>query len=208
MAPLVKKMITLAALTFLWAQQTTAQNAYSIGFHAGYNNARAHHLNGGSTSARQGRVAGVSLNVFPTNAMIGYRAEIHFIQKGASIKSDTTRASFYFNYIEIPLLFRTAASLEGIKPYVFAGPKIGFLIANRAKIETNGVSKKIELKDDTEPIDFSIDGGGGLEYTVGRMTTFAAIRYSLGLLDIDKSRNGEWYARDFQIVSGINFSLK
>ena len=208
MAPLVKKMITLAALTFLWAQQTTAQNTYSIGFHAGYNNARARHLNGGSTSARPCMVAGVSLNVFPTNAMIGYRAEIHFIQKGASIKSDTTRASFYFNYIEIPLLFRTAASLEGIKPYIFAGPKIGFLIANRAKIETNGVSKKIDLKDDTEPIDFSIDGGGGLEYTVGRMTTFAAIRYSLGLLDIDKSRNGEWYARDFQIVSGINLSLK
>ena len=208
MTSLVKNMIALAALTFLWVQQTTAQNTYSIGFHTGYNNARAHHLNGGSTLARPGVVAGISLNIFPLNALIGYRAEIHWIQKGASIRSDTTRASFYFNYIEIPLLFRTAASLEGFKPYVFAGPKIGFLIANLGKIKINGVSKKIDLKDDTEPIDFSIDAGTGLEYAVGRITFLAAIRYSLGLLDIDKSRNGEWYARDFQIVSGINLSLK
>jgi hypothetical protein len=200
--------MALSVVMCLGFAETSAQNSYSIGFYGGLNRAKAHHLNNGSTSSRPGGVFGLSLDILPANALIGYRAEIHFIQKGASIHGDTSLARFEFNYIEIPLIFRSAARHEGFKPFFFAGPKIGFLLSGRARTKLNGATQKFDLKKDTERMDLSLDGGGGLEYTFSRMTLFGSVRYSHGLLDIDKSRDGEWYSRDFQIISGIHFSFR
>lgn len=190
------------------AYSVSAQNAVDIGFYGGLNRADARQFNGGSTSSRSGSVFGTFIEIIPPHAWVSYQIELHYIQKGASIQDDASRAHFRFHYLEIPLLFKSTAKFESFRPFVFAGPKIGFLLSSGAKLKTNGTSESINLDKDTEALDFSADMGLGCEYTAGRATLFISTRFSLGLFDIDKSRNGEWYARDFQIVAGTKFNLK
>lgn len=186
----------------------TAQNAVTLGLQGGHNNAKARHLNVGTTSKRSGIVAGGFVEIIPPNSLISYQVEFHYLQKGAYIKGDTSRVRFKFNYLEIPLLLRSTARNDGIKPFVFAGPKIGILLSAIANIKTTSLSESRDLKKDTKPIDFSLDMGIGFEYAFGQTCFFGAARYSLGLVDIDKSSRGEWYSRDFQITAGTKIDLK
>jgi hypothetical protein len=181
----------------------------NVGIYGGLNFARAHHLYDVSTLTRTGEVFGGFLEIVPSRSLISYQAEIHFIQKGATLDSAHAKVlKWRFSYIELPLLLRTTAHALGLKPFLFVGPKIGLLLTATAMEKTGNQSNRYNEKRATRPVEVSVDGGIGIELEIqSAWVAFASLRYSLGLTDIDKS-SGVWTSRDTQLILGTKFSLK
>ena len=87
------------------------------------------------------------------------------------------------------------------KPYVMAGPTVGWLLS----AEVDGE----DIKDDVKSIDFGIAFGGGVSLPMGNNTVFVEGRYSLGLTDIndDPTDDTKFKTKGIQIMAGITFPL-
>lgn len=111
-------------------------------------------------------------------------------------------ATFKFNYINIPLLFKYEIadkfSLE-------AGPYVGFLTSAKLKAKIQGVgSETIDAKDMLKSTDFGIAIGMNYEFTD---VIFANARYQSGLTEIGdaEGNNNDIKNSVFQIGLGFRF---
>lgn len=111
-------------------------------------------------------------------------------------------ATFKFNYINIPLLFKYEIadkfSLE-------AGPYVGFLTSAKLKAKIQGVgSETIDAKDMLKSTDFGIAIGMNYEFTD---VIFANARYQSGLTEIGDAdgNNNDIKNSVFQIGLGFRF---
>lgn len=111
-------------------------------------------------------------------------------------------ATFKFNYINIPLLFKYEIadkfSLE-------AGPYVGFLTSAKLKAKIQGVgSETIDAKDMLKSTDFGIAIGMNYEFTD---VIFANARYQSGLTEIGdaEGNNNDIKNSIFQIGLGFRF---
>lgn len=183
------------------------QARYNVGVHSGVNFASASQSQDVNTSSRVGWIAGGLFEIVPQNSMVSIQTEIHYIQKGMDFDSAGSAIHWQFNYIEIPLLIRTAYRHEGFRPFAFIGPKVGFLLHSQAAIRLPDRHENVDLSDVTESVEFALDGGFGLQYTRDtRITYFAQLRFSVGLKDIDKS-GARWLSRDTQLTAGVKFAV-
>lgn len=200
-------MRTTVCMVFLFISSVWGQTRYNAGFHGGLNFASASQSQNVKTSTRTGWIAGGLLEIVPQTSFVSFQIECHYIQKGMDFDSAGSAIHWQFNYIEIPILVRTAYRHEGFRPFAFVGPKIGFLLHSRAAIRLPDRRENIDLADVTESIELSLDGGFGLQYTRDtRVTYFAQLRFSAGLKDIDKS-NARWQSRDTQLTAGVKFAV-
>ena len=97
-----------------------------------------------------------------------------------------------------------------IKPYLMAGPTIGFLQDAKLKVIMGGDSELEDLKDDLKSIDFGIGFGAGLDLPIGNNSIFVEARYSLGLMNIADKADGPYEdvkTRGIQIFAGITFPM-
>lgn len=111
-------------------------------------------------------------------------------------------ATFKFNYINIPLLFKYEIadkfSLE-------AGPYVGFLTSAKLKAKIQGVgSETIDAKDMLKSTDFGLAIGMNYEFTD---VIFANARYQSGLTEIGdaEGNNNDIKNSIFQIGLGFRF---
>lgn len=111
-------------------------------------------------------------------------------------------ATFKFNYINIPLLFKYEIadkfSLE-------AGPYVGFLTSAKLKAKIQGVgSETIDAKDMLKSTDFGLAIGMNYEFTD---VIFANARYQSGLTEIGdaEGNNNDIKNSVFQIGLGYRF---
>lgn len=111
-------------------------------------------------------------------------------------------ATFKFNYINIPLLFKYEIadkfSLE-------AGPYVGFLTSAKLKAKIQGVgSETIDAKDMLKSTDFGLAIGMNYEFTD---VIFANARYQSGLTEIGdaEGNNNDIKNSVFQIGLGFRF---
>ncbi|MBI2070402.1 MAG: PorT family protein [Elusimicrobia bacterium] len=121
-------------------------------------------------------------------------------------------AKYELSYLELPVLLKAKFGKGNFKPYVFAGPNIGFLLDSSITTQINifGYSAgiKIDLKDATESIKLAGDIGWGVEWAFHKSVSFVAdMRYSLGLTEIYKGSSGN-KLNGFKGLFGIAFDLK
>jgi opacity protein-like surface antigen len=142
----------------------------------------------------------------PLSDKIDLHVEPMFLQKGGKIKEDSDKATFKINYFEIPLMFRyTFQNNASLKPYVIAGPSIGFLMSAKIDVE-NG--PELDQKDDTKSIDFGLGFGGGVKLPRGNKTFFAEARYVFGLTNVnDVEGESEVKNRGLQVVAGVTIPV-
>ena len=102
-------------------------------------------------------------------------------------------------YLSFPLLVKVAFGESNIKPYLTAGPEIGFLLSGKdyakatAEAEAQGikvgpytVDQEQDIKDMLESMEFALDFGAGLNYSFGNIGVFADFIYSLGITKVNK----------------------
>jgi len=130
--------------------------------------------------------------------------------KGPKAKEGEKKVVFRLTYVEIPVMFKYIIGTNTIKPYLMAGPTIGFLQDAKLKVTTGGDSEWDDMKDDLKSIDFGFGFGAGLDLPIGNNSIFVEARYSLGLMNIADSAEGPYAdvkTRGIQIFAGITFPM-
>ncbi|HER43681.1 MAG TPA: PorT family protein, partial [Candidatus Eisenbacteria bacterium] len=134
---------------------------------------------------------GVFLN-YAFDEALSIQPEILYVPKGVKgvlydgfIDVDVTPS---IDFIEIPLLLKYTFPAGGaIRPCIFAGPSVGFVIDSQLEIGAGWLSSKIDMSDFTNDTDFSIVAGAGIGYeTRYGLLTFDA-RFQRGFSNIIES---------------------
>ena len=143
---------------------------------------------------------------------IRLQIEPRYIQKGE--KSELTDPTFMakstgtFNYIELPILVKAEFGESNFRPFVLAGPNIGFLISISSESFIDGQSVGVNnSKAGYKANDFALDFGAGMEYRITSILSLSSsVRYSLGLLNIHIGPDSV-KTRGIQIYIGCLFSV-
>ena len=150
----------------------------------------------------------LSVQYEPMYLQKGSTADVDGID-GANIEIDLA-------YIEIPVMIKYTFPGESIKPYMMAGPTVGFNIKAEKvfsglpdltqSLYTNGT---YDIKDDVTYMDFGLGFGAGICMPVGERVLFVQARYTLGLTNISNmdDDDDEVTTNGIQILGGIKIPL-
>jgi opacity protein-like surface antigen len=186
----------------------SAQTKFSLGVNVGPNFANLKTDPDLSWDSRFGFIIGADAE-FMFSDMWGLQAGVEYIMKGAEYTFLNETVTIKLSDISIPIYVKVKFPLDGsaFKPFLFAGPQIGFITS--AEIEGGGTTQ--DVKDQFESMDFALDFGAGGQYALNPKTAiFASLGYSLGLVNIvklDVGEEGSMKTTGFQILVGVRFQL-
>lgn len=153
-------------------------------------------------------------------------AQPMYLQKGALVTQLDTNLDFPFKFafLELPV-FLKAEFGNTVRPYLMAGPTVGYLLTADTEVEYSGLTFKGDLKEVTEDLDFGLGFGAGLRYPLSTISIFVEGRYFLGLVNMQKGgtftmsagpiteeitwdKDEDAYKnRGIQIMAGVAFAL-
>jgi hypothetical protein len=116
--------------------------------------------------------------------------------------------SIRLSYMELPMLLRVSSRRRWARPYLVAGPELGYLLRARVHTTTRDRSVSKNSKDSFKKLDFALALGGGLVVPAGGPSVFVEARGSLGLWGIVQ-RGGlqRWEARRFLVGAGVTLPV-
>ena len=236
----MKKVTCLIIAFLMWgilpaySQSSDFQsNKFSIGIIGGLNFADMYFPNSQGPDDQEittllGFGAGAVLDIrLSENILV--RIEPMYLQKGGKIEEGTDRVNqpegqINLSYIEIPLLIQYTFG-NRIKPYLIAGPTLGYNLTSEIEFDLTGLKFTGDLKEVTETFDLGLTFGGGVQVPVGIGTIFLEGRYSYGLInqrksgtvtvssngfefELDSDKEEDKYTnRGFQLLAGVLFPL-
>lgn len=185
----MKKLLITLGLVSLMMLGTTAFAGNEFGFKGGLNMANfSGDVEG--TDTRTGFGGGLFFKINMPNGNFAFQPEVLYVMKGAKGTEDmegtVVDVEYKMNYIEVPVLVKYNFPTQGkIKPNLFLGPFIGFLMTSKVEATAEGISAEVDMKDITKSVEFGSTFGGGVDIMVGPKgkLSFDA-RYSLGLSNI------------------------
>jgi len=197
--------IIIAASSFT----TYSQSKLSLGFEAGLNIANANQTPSTSFGSKTCFIVGALLDA-PITPTFSIAPGLRFITKGNSYSGADGVASNSLSVIEIDALAKVKFPMTDIKPYIFAGPNVGFIMsASYSQTPTGGTSSTTDTSPNFETIDFGIMFGGGLDFKLTpTMDMFGQVGYSLGLSNIQKNNPASTTkTTGIQFTTGLKFKL-
>jgi hypothetical protein len=114
------------------------------------------------------------------------------------------------SYIDIPILIKYYLPSPIIKPFIFIGPSIGFLVSAKKEEEEIGVpgmvkNIEIDVKNETTSIDFGAVVGVGVKIPFAIIDFTLDARYNYGFTSTDKINSSETYNRVIAVYIGVGF---
>lgn len=169
-----------------------------------------------NTSLLLGTSVGAIVEI-PMNGILSLRAEPSYIQKGTDvtvvITNSNTNASWSklrSQYLQIPVELKAILPMPLFTPHIFFGPNVGYLLSAKAESfdAITGQEFDGDVKHQDKNVDFAIDFGAGLDYSITPLIKANFdLKYSLGLMNIDNTSTGAVYTRGFQMFVGVLFSI-
>jgi hypothetical protein len=170
-------VITLAGLALLSTNVANAAEELYGGIKGGVNFANQNTDPEAELDARTGMAVGGYVGI-PVTPIFAVQPEGFFTMKGSSFEGGSAK----LNYIEVPVLARASFMNEA------------------------SASEDIDVKDNTNPIDFGVVVGGGVEipFSEGKNSVGLDLRYTMGLNNIDDSDSGADVKNGvFQIMGSV-----
>ncbi len=122
---------------------------------------------------------------------------------------------FTLGYLEIPILAKVAFGSSAIRPYVFAGPSLGFLLgASDHQVQSQlGYDQTVDVSSSFNTVDLSLLFGAGVSYQLSSgMQLFGDAGYALGLVNVENTAITGYpeslQSRDVRISAGVLFTLQ
>ena len=156
--------------------------------------------------------------VFVVGGVLDYRLSKYFtlrlepmyLQKGVKFETDEAPGGvdyeFKSAYLEIPLMITYTFVIQKIKPYLIAGPTIGFCLSAKKDISWDSEHRDVDIKEGTESIDFGLGLGAGLNVPIGSNSIFLEARYVFGLTNVNEEPSDpEVKNKGIQIFAGLTF---
>ena len=167
---------------------------------------------------RLGLLAGGFLDV-RVNDVFSIEPEVLYSQKGAEVQGTGSNSdlegSVRLDYIEVPLLlkFWVPVSNSGFRPFLFAGPAIGFEVNCTLEGEILSATGSEDCDDTplvkTKSTDFGGAIGGGIEFLAGMQAVRVDARYTHGFTDINDSGDArEIKNRAFAVTVGLGWPFR
>ena len=170
-------------------------------------------LAGADLDARIGLSLGASATI-PIQDNFSLRLDGGYVQKGYSAGSEGFEANLFLDYIELSGLGAVNLTPSGspASVYALAGPSLAFntRCEGSASYSLAGESGTISdsCGDDVRGIDLGITAGIGAEMAVSeKMSLSVDLRYTLGLLSIDKTGDEDIKNRDLILQVGVGFPI-
>lgn len=172
-----------------------------IGIKAGANFATVSDSDEGET--KTGLIFGVYY-AYDLNDSFAIQPELLYIQNGVKVSDSGATLKWNFDYLVIPVLakYKFEAS-ETVKPYIMAGPYLGFKLSAKIKGESDDVSLEADI-DEAKGTDFGVVFGGGVGVTMGSGQLLLEARYNLGLSEIMEDYTSK--NRSFSLMVGYAFN--
>ena len=134
----------------------------------------------------------------------GAKSEYSFSESGISVDAEE---KINLGYLNLPVMAKYFVA-PGFS--IEAGPQVGFLLSAKNEYSysasgfgiTESSSEEIDIKDDTESMDFSFNVGAGYEFTEN---IFVQARYNFGLTNIAKDTEGDIKNGVIQVSVGYKF---
>ena len=142
------------------------------------------------------------------------RTEPMYLQKGTQ-NIDGDQVSYKAEYLEVPLFLKLSLGSGSARPYVMAGPSIGFRLSSELSVEDEGISGTFDADEVTESMDFGVDFGAGLSLRLNGVSFFVEGRYDLGVADVftggevggQLTDDVNVFTRGLQAMAGITIPL-
>lgn len=200
--------LSASFLTLICFAVRPAVAQVGLGLHAGVNVASISRnpdaLSVSPLAAKAGFVFSGILDVRLTD-LLYFQPGLSYTQKGYTQTFSDITVTFALDYLEIPVLLKTKFGKDELKPYLFAGPNIGFNLSAQGSAPNVAAS---DIKEFVEPLDVALEFGGGIEVVVApKVNLLFDVRYALGLSDIDKSSNASINTRGIKLLAGVLFDL-
>ena len=144
------------------------------------------------------------------NESVALRFEPMYLQKGVETAIGEVDIEFNLAYLEVPVMLKYAFGTGDTKPYIMAGPTIGFNLSAKQKISAGSESDEEDIKDDISSTDFGLGFGGGVNFHTGNNSIFVEVRYNIGLTNVNDNSDDpdtEIKTKGIQIFTGIIFPL-
>ncbi len=170
-------------------------------------------------ASRLNGISGGAAVAFPLmGEMLGAQIGAHYSQKGARIAQGnadvTANADVSFQYVDISLLARISpppiANVPKLPLYALIGPYASLELDCRVAVDaTTGMGRFTASDDcananlDTQPVDFGLSGGVGIEMGSGTTRVNVGFLYSYGLQDIDKVIGETARHRALNLFAGV-----
>jgi len=155
--------------------------------------------------------------------LIELETGIGFIRKGekaeGTVHFDTFdlnyEVAFTFDYLTIPALAKIKLPIfTNVRPYGIAGVSIGIPLSAEVyqKMEFMGetADTTIDIKEDVK-MDFGLNVGAGVEFSMGNFLPFVEFIYDFGLVDIAKFEDGaeetKEATRTMLLSAGIKYNF-
>ena len=118
------------------------------------------------------------------------------------------------NYLELPVMLKLEIGTGSTRPYVMAGPTIGYRLSAKetGSVSGPGFNEQIDedVKDLTKSMDFGLGFGAGVNFPAGRNTVFVQGRYALGLANINndpEDTETKLKTNGLQVMAGVAFPI-
>ena len=194
----MKKAFILIALLVVFAAPAAAQTDPVFGAKVGINfaNLSFDPDDEEAVEGRTGLVVGVLILV-PVNARFAFQPEVLYSQQGA--KEDGGDGKIGIDYINIPLLANIHLTGGDNPVSLLVGPQIGF----RTQAKVKGGGEEIDIKDDTEGMDWGLVTG--LSAAMRNFLIDARYTWGLSNINADETDDQKVKNRVFTISVGILF---
>ena len=108
------------------------------------------------------------------------------------------------SYLTVPIFLKYSFPIsEVIKPYLYAGPSLGYRLNFKMEGEYAGLHLTADLKNVTEDFDFGVGFGAGAEIPFNILSIIVEGKYYLGLMD--QHKNGIFQAEAGGLTIQGNF---
>ncbi len=146
------------------------------------------------------------------NDILSLQVTPMYMQKGGNAKADfdfLDYTEYSADYLEVPILIRLNFDAGMIKPYVMAGPSLGFQL-NSTYLDGDG--EEVDITNDTKNFELSLVFGAGLEIELDNISLFGQLSYNHGLTNLDNSDGildftDEIYTRSIGVNVGLSVPL-
>ena len=202
----MKRPIIAVAIGFLFTADSSAQVGFGI--KGGINFATPGGADVASiVKSRTGFAAGGYLEVsLPLLLTIqpeilyttkGFKMEQNVTQLGQTYSSNSTNT---YSYLEIPVLVKYSLPVPIVKPSLYVGPEVGFLLSAKNTYQATGIpSTDDDIKSSITNTDFGAVFGASAHLLVADFD----VRYTFGLKTTDNSNRAKLYNRVWSIMTAI-----
>lgn len=150
---------------------------------------------------------------YAVNDWFTVQPELLYSMKGMKIGMFGFSAlTFSLDYIEVPVLAMAKLPLKSrLKPFVYAGPVIGFNVRSNMSVGLFDDEYEVDLTEYVNTTEFSLAFGGGINVVVAGRELILEVRYVPGLTNIldekveETGESIEWKNDTISILAGLAF---